>query len=171
MRMRRTFRAVAGLFFGLAVMFALPIEARADSAFNFLAGSEFGRGVGAGFEFGQTNTLVVGAGTRFGLGHSSATGWLGQVDPGAAIGFRRYFSRWFIGPSVGVNYLAYTTNRTVSSRVSTTALVDFGYRWPWTSHPGWNTRLGISGGAEFKSNGDVDPAVALTFGVGFGKKR
>jgi hypothetical protein len=47
---------------------ALAAPAQAGTTLNLLAGTEFGRGVGAGLELGGTDTFVVGAGVALGAG-------------------------------------------------------------------------------------------------------
>ena len=142
-------------------------SAHAETTFNFLVSPEFGRGLGAGFEFGQENSLVLGLGAQGGIGYSSSEGIVGGVKPGIAAGYRRYLGNWYFGPSLGVNYLALSTGgHGDHPRAST--LLDAGYRWKWKNRPTWNTKLGLGGGAQWWPGEDVSPEIGLTVSIGFG---
>ena len=146
-----------------------PGLAHADTTFNFLGASEFGRGLGAGFEIGGRDKFVSGIGSGFGAGYSKAAGFIGTLDPGVALGYRRYFGDWYEGPSLGFNVMrAVSTQEREHARETGSLLLDLGYRFQWTKHPKWQTRLGLSPGIAASAHEVVRFAGALTvsFGVG-----
>lgn len=147
---------------------ALAAPAQAGTTLNLLAGTEFGRGVGAGLELGGTDTFVVGAGVALGAGYSSSDGFVSSLAPGMAVGYRHYVSGWFLGPSIGINYEAASTEGAVHhpSAWTTSALLDLGYRWEWKDSLGWNTRLGLGGGVAWGPSQALEPSIALTISVG-----
>jgi hypothetical protein len=164
-RARQTLRQLATV-----ALFAMcRHSAHADTRFNFLAASEFGRGLGAGFEIGGRDKFVSGIGSTFGVGYSKAAGFIGDLSPGVAIGYRRYLGDWFLGPS-----LAFNITRAVSTREHDHAdeegslLLDLGYRWRWQTHGKWQTRLGLSPGIAASMQGPVRFAGALTISFGVG---
>jgi hypothetical protein len=141
--------------------------AQADTTFNFLGASEFGRGLGAGFEIGGRDKFVSGVGAGFGAGYSKAEGFVGYLDPGVALGYRRCFGDWYVGPSLGFNVTrAVSTERHSHARESGSLLLDVGYRVRWKKHPKWQTRLGLSPGIAASTQGAVRFAGALTISFG-----
>jgi hypothetical protein len=146
-----------------------PAVAHADTTFNFLAASEFGRGLGAGVEIGGRNTFVSGVGSGFGAGYSKPEGFIGELDPGVAFGYRRYFGDWFLGPSVGFNVvrIVHTSNLEPTATLGS-LLLDLGYRFRWRKPSRWQTRLGLSPGISAAPQGRLSFAGALTISVGVG---
>jgi hypothetical protein len=143
-----------------------PVSAEPPTL-NMIAASEFGNGLGAGLEFGETNALVLGLGSgHFGVGATGSGSLFGQFSPGVAIGFRRYLGSWFVGPTAVANYNLTSTGLGQGLRLS--SLLDVGYRWTWKSNPDWNTKLGLGAGVELNPrDGSAGLAAALTISVGF----
>jgi hypothetical protein len=141
--------------------------AHADTTLNVLAGTEFGRGLGAGLEFGGDHALVLGAGVAFRAGYSSISGYVGTVEPGIGIGYRRYFGPWFVGPSLGLNYTAVASSGALveEDTFSTSALLDIGHRWRAGDH---DLKLGFGFGVRSDPAGDaLEPSLGLTLSIGF----
>jgi len=144
-----------------------PRLSHADTTFNFLAASEFGRGLGAGFEVGSRDVFVAGVGSGFGIGYSSVQGVVGQLDPGVALGYRRYLGDWFVGPSVGFNVMhAVSTEERDRASELGSLLLDLGYRWRWSAPSKWQTRLGLSPGVAMAPDGAAHFSAALTLSFG-----
>ena len=142
-------------------------SAYAQTTFNFLASPEFGRGLGAGFEFGKVDCLTLGAGAQTSVGYLSGHGFEASLQPGLAVGYRRYLGNWYVGPSLGISGRPLTTQDR-DGHPSTSAVLDAGYRWQWTGRPEWNTRVGLGGGARWWPDHDPSPFLALTVSLGFG---
>jgi hypothetical protein len=160
------------ILFGIAVLAETGVAyGETKTSLNLLLATEFGRGIGAGVEVGERNALVLGIGTGFGIGHSTATGWFGKVDPGVGLGYRRYLGNWFLGPTGIINYRFLAGTPAIDEREGwgIAGLLDFGHRWIWKSDPNWNTKLGIGGGIDWRAaDGSANPTFGLTVSIGFG---
>jgi len=142
--------------------------AQTKPTLNLLAATEFGGGLGAGVELGGRHTVVLGLGTGFGVGHSSATGWFGDVRPGLGVGYRRYLGDWFLGPTVTANYRFIASAPAVGEGLVVSGLLDFGHRWMWKDNPNRNTKFGFGGGIARQIDGGISPVFAVTLSIGFG---
>lgn len=149
----------------LASAVASVSPARAETRLNFLLGSEFGGGMGAGLELGDRDTFLVGAGPAVGGGYSSVEGWIGFIAPGVSAGYRHYLGGWFVGPTLACNYAATTRSVQPKGTFYATGLLEAGYRWTWAS--GWSVKLGLGTGRSFNlDTGDPDWTGSVIVGVG-----
>lgn len=144
--------------------------AQTKPTLNLLAATEFGGGLGAGLEMGGRNTLVLGLGTGFGVGHSSVTGWFGEMRPGLGVGYRRYLGDWFLGPTGTASYRLIAGTPAIGEKegLAISGLLDFGHRWIWKDDPNRNTKLGFGGGIAWQIDGGISPVFSVTLSIGFG---
>ncbi|MBN1335332.1 MAG: hypothetical protein JXB39_05180 [Deltaproteobacteria bacterium] len=148
-------------------LFGCAGPAHAETTLNFLASPEFGRGLGIGFEFGKVDCLTLGAGAAASVGYLSGQGFEAFLQPGIAVGYRRYLGNWYIGPSLGIGSRPLTTLDR-RDHPSASAVLDAGYRWQWKRQPGWSTKVGLGGGVTWWPGHDFSPILPLTVSLGFG---
>ncbi len=150
-----------------------PVDARSmrravapsTIAVNALFASEHGRGLGVGLEIGTHDVFAVGVGTAVGIGFSAADTVLEDLSPGVALGYRRYGSGWFMGPSLGLNHKSRAAaDDPLPPGWNISALLDIGHRWRLGGD--YSLRFGVGAGVIWAEEGGFSPAAVFTLGLG-----